>query len=145
MRLRNLPLRLATGAYVFHTGWEKWRGDAERAEGIHAMAAGAFPVFRPVPPRLFLKALAAAEMGLGAALLTPFVPRRRAGAGLTAFAGGLVAMYLRTPALHKPGSIWPTQAGTAVSKDSWLLAIGLGLLLDRSKHRGHAQPPAAVQ
>jgi hypothetical protein len=40
-------------------------------------------------------------------------------------------MYLRTPALHKPGSIWPTQAGTGVSKDIWMLGIGLGLLVDR--------------
>jgi uncharacterized membrane protein YkgB len=37
-------------------------------------------------------------------------------------------MYLRTPALHKPGSVWPTQAGTAVSKDVWMLGIGLGLM-----------------
>jgi hypothetical protein len=39
-------------------------------------------------------------------------------------------MYARTPAMHKPGSIWPTQAGTAVSKDVWMLGIGLGLILD---------------
>jgi hypothetical protein len=37
-------------------------------------------------------------------------------------------MYLRTPALHKPGSVWPTQAGTAVGKDVWMLGIGLGLV-----------------
>ena len=37
-------------------------------------------------------------------------------------------MYLRTPALHKPGSVWPTQAGTAVSQDVWMLGIGLGLV-----------------
>ena len=32
--------------------------------------------------------------------------------------------------MRKPGSIWPTQQGTAISKDSWLLAIGLALLID---------------
>jgi hypothetical protein len=37
-------------------------------------------------------------------------------------------MYLRTDSLHKPGSIWPTQQGTGVSKDVWMLGIGLGLL-----------------
>jgi len=37
-------------------------------------------------------------------------------------------VYLRTPALQKPGSVWPTQAGTAVSNDVWMLGIGLGLV-----------------
>ena len=68
---------------------------------------------------------------IGSAILAPVVPRRAAGAVLTAFAGGLVAMYLRTPALHKPRSYWPTPTGTAVSKDVWMLGIGLGMLLDK--------------
>ena len=51
-----------------------------------------------------------------------------AGTALTGFSGSLLTMYLRTPALHKPGSVWPTQAGTAVSKDVWMLGIGLGLV-----------------
>ena len=124
----DVPTRLATGAYILHTGWEKWHGDEERAVRIHAGAARAFPFLRRVPPGAFLRALAAGELALGAALLTPFVPRRLAGAGLTAFSGGLLAMYLRTPAMHKPHSIWPAPAGTAVSKDVWMLGIGLGLL-----------------
>jgi uncharacterized membrane protein YkgB len=94
------------------------------------MAAGAFPVVSKMPPATFLKALSAAEIGTGAALLIPVVPRKLAGAALTGFAGSLVAMYLRTPALHKPGSVWPTQAGTGISKDVWMLGIGLGLLVD---------------
>ena len=40
----------------------------------------------------------------------------------------IAVMYLRTPAMHKPGSVWPTQAGTGVSKDVWMLGIGLGLM-----------------
>jgi hypothetical protein len=32
--------------------------------------------------------------------------------------------------MHQPGSIWPTQQGTAVSKDVWMLGIGLGLLIE---------------
>jgi hypothetical protein len=40
-------------------------------------------------------------------------------------------MYLRTPTLHEPGSIWPTQAGIGVSKDVWMLGVGVGLLADR--------------
>ena len=46
------------------------------------------------------------------------------------FSGSLVTMYARTPALRKPGSIWPSQAGIAVSKDIWMLGIGLGLVAD---------------
>jgi hypothetical protein len=30
--------------------------------------------------------------------------------------------------MHKPGSIWPTPAGTGVSKDVWMLGIGLDLI-----------------
>jgi uncharacterized membrane protein YphA (DoxX/SURF4 family) len=127
---RNVPTRLATGVYILHSGWEKWRGDEERAQALHATAAGAYPLLEEIPPARFLRALAVAELGIGAALLTPFVPNRVAGASLTAFAGGLVAMYLRTPSMHQTGSVWPTRAGIGVSKDVWMLGIGLGLLAD---------------
>jgi uncharacterized membrane protein YphA (DoxX/SURF4 family) len=128
--LRNLPTRVATGAYILHAGLGKWNVTEERAKGLHGMSAAAFPFLADVPPATFAKVLAAAEIGTGAALLLPFVSNKLAGMALTAFAGGLVTMYLRTPSMHEPGSIWPTQAGTAVSKDVWMLGIGLGLLAD---------------
>ena len=34
IRLRDVPTRLATGAYILHTGLEKWHGDEERAKEI---------------------------------------------------------------------------------------------------------------
>jgi hypothetical protein len=126
--IRDIPGRLAAGAYIAHTGWEKWRAADERAAGIHGMASGAFPFLKAVPPEKFIRLLSAGEMALGATLLTPWVRSRAAGAALAAFSGSLLAMYWRTPALHRPGSIWPTQAGTAVSKDVWLLGLGLGLV-----------------
>lgn len=92
------------------------------------MASGAFPFLGSIPPERFLKLLAAGEIATGSALLAPFVPNKVAGAALTAFAGSLLTMYWRTPSMRKPGSIWPTQAGTAVSKDVWMLGIGVGLL-----------------
>jgi uncharacterized membrane protein YphA (DoxX/SURF4 family) len=135
MKLRNLPLRVATGGYILHTGWEKWHGSEERAAGIHRMAANAFPPFRSMKATDFLKLLSIGEMALGAALLTPFVPRAVAGAALTGFSGALVTMYLRTDGMHRPGSVWPTQQGIAISKDVWMLGIGLALLVDGLPNR----------
>ena len=130
---RVVPPRITTGGYILHSGLEKWKADEETAQGIHGMASGAYPFLADIPPAKFLKALAAAEIGIGVALLLPFVPNRLAGASLTGFAASLITLYLRTPMLHKPGSIWPTQAGIGVSKDAWMLGIGLGLLADRDR------------
>jgi len=132
LHLRNVPARLATGAYILHAGLEKWKDTPERAKGVHGMASGAYPPLGRIPPVTFLKLLAAAEIGTGAALLLPVVPNKLAGAALTAFSGGLLGLYLRTEALHKPGSVWPTQAGVGVSKDVWMLGIGLSLLAEPS-------------
>lgn len=132
MHARNIPTRVATGSYILHSGLGKWHGSEDRAKGVHAAAAGAFPFLAKVPPATFLKALSIAEIATGAALLTPVVHNKIAGAALTAFAGGLVTMYLRTPAMHEPGSVWPTPAGMAVSKDIWMLGIGVSLLAEGS-------------
>lgn len=136
LTLRDIPTRAATGAYILHSGLEKLNGGEERAKGMHAMASGAFPILSKVPPAKFLKALAVSEIGIGAALLVPVVPNKIAGAALTAFSGSLLAMYLRTPALHKQGSVWPTQAGIGISKDVWMLGIGFGLLIDDAGSAG---------
>ena len=129
-RARDLPARVATGAYILHAGLEKWHGDETRAKALHGAASNAFPVLQRIPAERFLRLLAASEIAVGTALLVPVVPNAVAGAALTGFSGSLLAMYARTPAMHKPGSIWPTQAGTAVSKDVWMLGIGLGLVAD---------------
>jgi uncharacterized membrane protein YphA (DoxX/SURF4 family) len=133
MKLRNLPTRLATGAYILHTGLEKWSGSEQQAQGVHGMAAGAFPFLKGVKPTDFLKSLSAGEIAVGALLLAPVVPSAVAGSALTGFSGALLTLYLRTPALHKPGSIWPTQNGIGVSKDVWMLGIGVGLLVDAAR------------
>jgi hypothetical protein len=76
-------------------------------------------------------------MAVGGLLLAPFVPTAVAGLALTGFSGGLLGLYLKTPGMHKPGSLAPTQDGLAIAKDSWLLGIGVGLLVrgtvDRDK------------
>ena len=127
-KVRSIPGRLATGAFILHAGTGKWNLPAERATALHGMAAGAFPFLSKIPATTFAKLLSASEVATGAALLSPFVRDRLAGAALTAFSGGLLAMYWRTPALRKAGSIWPTPAGLPVSKDVWMLGIGLGLM-----------------
>jgi uncharacterized membrane protein YphA (DoxX/SURF4 family) len=130
LHLRNIPTRAAAGSYILHSGLEKWNGSEEQAKGLHAVASGAYPVLGKVPPPTFLKVLSAAEIGTGALLLLPVVSNKLAGTVLTAFAGSLAGMYLRTPAMRQPGSVWPSQSGTAVSKDIWMVGIGLGLLAD---------------
>jgi len=138
MRLSHIPLRVVTGVYILHTGLEKWSGDEVRAKAVHALAADAYPVFDSMPPERFLRLLAAGEIATGTALLTPTVSTAKAGAVLTGFSAALVGMYAKTPGMHQPGSIWPTAKGIAVSKDVWMLAIGLALLADsltsRSRH-----------
>jgi uncharacterized membrane protein YphA (DoxX/SURF4 family) len=125
---RDVPGRFATGAFILHSGIDKWSGSPEVAAGVHGMAAGAFPFLGSIPPEKFLKLLSAGEVAVGSALLAPFVSNKIAGAALTAFSGSLLALYWRTPGMRKPGSVWPTQNGIAVSKDVWMLGIGLGLL-----------------
>ena len=130
VKARDLPGRITTGAYILHSGLDKWRADGTRATALHGMAARAFPVLNRIRPARFLRLLAASEIAVGMALLAPIVPNALAGAALTGFSGSLVTMYARTPALRRPGSIWPSQAGVAVSKDIWMLGIGLGLVAD---------------
>lgn len=125
--LQTAPARLATGAFILNSGLEKWRGDEATAAGVHGVAAGAYPFLADVEPKKFLKALAAAEIAVGTALVVPVVPTRVAGAMLAAFSGGLMGLYFRTPGLRKEGSVWPTPDGMAISKDVWLLGTGLTL------------------
>jgi len=130
MKLSHVPLRVATGAYILHAGIEEWGGDEERAKMMQSMTAGTYPIFESMPPTRFLRLLAAGEIATGAALLSPFVSTAKAGAALTGFSGALLGLYAKTPGMRKPGSIWPTPQGIAVSKDVWMVAIGLALLAD---------------
>ena len=129
MRLRNLPTRLTTGGYIFHSGYEKWNGGPEQAEALHGMAVGSFPALKEVSPTTFLKVLAAGEMATGALLLAPMVSPVRSGAVLTAFSSALLTMYARTPGMRQPGSIFPTQDGIGLAKDVWMFGIGAGLVI----------------
>lgn len=86
---RSIPGRAATGAFILHSGLDKWNGPSAQAEGVHGMAKGAFPFLESIPPERFLKGLAAGEILTGVLLLAPFVPNAVAGAALTGFSGSL--------------------------------------------------------
>lgn len=130
MKLRQAPPRVATGAFVLHSGLQKWKGDEATAEVVHGMACGAYPVLKKLTPRQFLRVLSCAEITTGSLLLAPFVPGYVAGAFLTGFSGALLGLYARTPGMREPGGVWPTQEGIALAKDSWMLGVGLGLIAD---------------
>ena len=128
LRLSHIPIRLAAGAFILNAGVGKWNGNEQTAAGVHGMASGTYPFLASIEPKKFLRLLAGGEIALGAALLTPVVPAAVAGAGLFAFSAGLLGLYLRTPGMRN--GLRPTQQGTAIAKDVWLLGIGAGLVLD---------------
>jgi hypothetical protein len=130
VKVRHLPPRIATGLFIINSGIGKLSAEDEQAAQLHGFAAGAYPFLKKLKPKDFARILAATEIALGSALLVPVVPSILAGAGLTAFSGGLVGLYARTPGMRKENSIFPTQEGIALFKDMWMTGIGLGLVID---------------
>lgn len=126
----HLPPRIAAGAFILNSGLGKWSADDEAAAQLHGFAVGAYPFLAKIKPRDFVRLLSASEIALGAALLVPIIPSAVAGAGLAAFSGGLLGLYARIPGMRKDGTPFPTQEGTALAKDAWMLGIGLGLVID---------------
>ena len=129
-KARQLPLRLAAGSYVLNSGLSKWNADEVTAKQLEGFATGAYPFLAKVDPKLFVKALSASEIIIGATVLVPFVPSIIAGAALTAFSGGLLGLYLRTPGLREEGGLRPTEQGIPLAKDVWLAGIGASLVVD---------------
>lgn len=147
LRLWHAPVRLATGAFILNSGLAKLRVKSEeRDKAIHGMAANAYPAFESLDPGLFTRILGASEVALGAALLTPMVSPGLAGAALTAFSGGLLGLYMRTPGMREADGIRPSQDGMALAKDVWMASIGAALMLDAAGQRvrgvGRALPKA---
>ena len=99
------------------------------------MTANAIPQVEKLEPAVFGKALAVGEIGLGAALLTPFLPSRLVGLGLGAFAGGLVAVYLKTPGMTESDGIRPSANGVSLAKDFWLAGMAVALVFGRGKNK----------
>ena len=130
VRLHHLPQRMATGAFILNSGITKLSADEEAAAQLHGFAVGTYPFLAKLKPRDFVRLLAGTEIALGSALLLPVVPSAVAGAGLAAFSGGLLGLYVRTPGMRKEGTPLPTQQGIPLAKDVWMLGVGLGLVID---------------
>ncbi|GGT02908.1 hypothetical protein GCM10010156_71070 [Planobispora rosea] len=129
-RLHQFPPRLAAGALILNSGLTKASVDKETAAQLHGMAAGTYPFLKDMEPEEFVRLLSRAEIALGVALVVPLVPSAVAGAALTAFAGGLLGLYLKTPGMREEGGLRPTHQGMALAKDVWLLGIGAGLVAE---------------
>ena len=126
--LPEIAPRVSAGAFILNSGLGKRDVPPEAAAGMHGFATGTYPFLKSVPPEQFVKGLSTAEIVIGGALLTPFVPTALAGALLTGFSGGLLGLYFGTPGMRKEGSIFPTEQGLSLAKDAWLVGIGIGLL-----------------
>ena len=130
-KLWHVPVRLATGAIIVDQGLQKLGADDDTAKWLHGQAATAFPQFADMDPKDFVQLLSASEIALGAALLgIGFVPSSLAGLGLSLFGGSLTRLYLTAPGTRRDGGVAPSQQGIGLAKDSWMLAIGLALVLD---------------
>jgi hypothetical protein len=129
-KARHLPTRIATGAFMLNSGIGKLKADEATVAQLHGFAAGTYPFLKKLKPADFVRLLAATELALGAALVIPVVPEVLAGAGLTAFSVGTLGLYAKTPGMRKPGTPLPTEQGTALAKDVWMVGIGLGLVID---------------
>ena len=130
VKLHHLPQRMATGAFILNSGISKLSADEEAAAELHGFAAGTYPFLAKLKPKDFVSA--ARRRGdrarLGAAAARHPVGGGRA--GLAAFSGGLLGLYVKTPGMRKEGTPLPTQQGIPLAKDVWMLGVGLGLVID---------------
>jgi hypothetical protein len=131
-KLWHVPVRLATGAIIVDQGLQKLGADEDTAKWLHGQAVHAFPQLADMDPKDFVQLLSASEIALGAALLgIGIVPSGLAGLGLSAFGGSLTRLYLTAPGTRREGTVAaPSQQGVGLAKDSWMLAIGVALVLD---------------
>ncbi|MDO5635512.1 MAG: hypothetical protein Q4G34_11685 [Micrococcus sp.] len=143
MSIVQIPLRLTAGAFILNSGINKLQLNDEGAEALRDMGARGVPQLAKLSPSQFKTFISSTEIGLGGALLLPLVPGWLAGAALTAFSGGMMSMYLNTPAMTEDDGIRPSQEGTSVAKDVFLLGSGLGIMVDSVANRPGKRRKAA--
>ena len=126
-KFSNAALRLTAGALILDAGVKKLKADEGTYAFLQQMAATGVPAVSKLDAATFGKLISGAETALGATLLTPFIPARLAGAGLTAFAANLMTMYFRNPDMHDE-YFRPTQDGQQLANNIVMLGAGLTLL-----------------
>lgn len=135
MNISNLILRGVSGAYILQSGIGKLGMPIEAAAGVQEFAATGVPAVKKMSPDTFGKFLSYSEVGIGAALLAPFVPNKLAGAAMGAFSAGLLAIYFRNEAMTQEDGIRPSEAGTGLSKDLFMAAISAALMTSESEKK----------
>lgn len=135
MNIPNTLLRGISGAYILQSGVGKLGMPTEAAAGVQEFAATGVPAVKKMSPDTFGKFLSYSEVGIGAALLAPFVPTRIAGAAMGAFTAGLLAIYFRNEAMTQDDGIRPSEAGTGLSKDLFMAAISAALITSPSEQK----------
>ncbi|WP_018297184.1 hypothetical protein [Corynebacterium lubricantis] len=128
LAVSSIALRAIPAAFILNSGLGKLQTPPEASAGMQQFAATGISAVNKLPADKFGKILGAAETALGAALLTPFVSNRLAGAGLTAFGAGLMTLYFGNEGNTEDDGIRPSSDGTTLAKDSWLVALGVGLM-----------------
>lgn len=137
VKARDIAPRLTIGAFILNSGFSKLNADVEQERGVHGMATGTYPFLKELRPGQLTRLLGYSELALGGALLLPVVPTPLAGVGLTGFAASLLGLYMRTPGMRQEGSLKPTESGTPLAKDFWLLGIGVGFIQDGIAEQVH--------
>jgi len=82
-KFSNAALRITAGALILDAGVKKLKADEGTYAFLQQMAATGVPAVSKLDAATFGKLISGAETTLGATLLTPFIPSRLAGAGLT--------------------------------------------------------------
>lgn len=133
--LSSVALRAIPGLFILNSGVGKIGMPAEASAGTQEFAASGIPALKKLPADKFGSILGWSEAAVGGAMLAPFVSNRLAGIGVTALGAGLLTLYFNNEGNTKDDGIRPTDEGISLAKDSWLVAIGLGLIFGDNKKK----------
>lgn len=133
--LSSAALRLIPAAMIINSGIGKLSMDAQSSAGLQQFAATGIKEMEKLPSDKFGKFIGISELAVGGALAAPFIPNRLAGAALTVFGSGLMTLYFNNEGNTLEDGVRPSESGLPLAKDSWLVAIGLGLMLSDSNKK----------
>jgi len=98
VKLRHLPQRIATGAFILNSGIGKLNADEETAAQLHGFAVGTYPFLAKLKPQDFVKLLAHRDRARRGATAAVCVG---AGGRACRVLRGLLGLYVRTPGMRK--------------------------------------------